>query len=324
VKRPARSDLIEYHGIYTQAPEMKEALRVLERAARAECTVLINGETGTGKELAARAIHASSPRSKGPFLARNCATLSPTLLESELFGHVRGAFTGAIREKKGVFQLANRGTLLLDEVAETPAEIQGRLLRVLQEKTFVPVGSVRSVSVDVRLISATNKPLADEVAAGRFRNDLRFRLRVVPLVLPPLRQRSGDAAALLWHLIELHNRQSDLRTVDAVSRDVFAAVGDYEWPGNVRELQNAVEYAFVVGEGPVLQLHELPPEIRGERPSDADRASAGKRRESERRRLLRSLAKHQWKRESAAKELGMSRSTLWRKMREHGLDDRKV
>jgi len=323
VKRPARSNLVEYHGIYTQAPEMKRVLRVLERAARADCTVLINGETGTGKELAARAIHATSPRSEGPFLARNCATLSPTLLESELFGHVRGAFTGAIREKKGVFQLANGGTLFLDEVAETPSEIQGRLLRVLQEKTFVPVGSVRSISVDVRLISATNKPLAEEVAAGRFRNDLRFRLRVVPLVLPPLRRRSGDAEALLWHLIGLHNEQSELRTVEAVTSDVFAAVGDYEWPGNVRELQNAVEYAFVVGEGPVLDLQEMPPEIRGERPSDADRSAGGKTREEERRRLLRSLSKHQWKREHAARALGMSRSTLWRKMREHGLGRRK-
>ena len=250
--RPGAARIRDFHGILTPAAEMAPVLRLIERAARADCTVLVQGETGTGKELAAHAIHALSPRGGGPFHARNCATLSPTLLESELFGHVRGAFTGAIHDKKGVFALANRGTLLLDEIAEASPEIQGRLLRVLQEKTFVPVGATTSQTVDVRLIAASNKSMVAEVAAGNFREDLSFRLRVVPLVMPPLRERTGDAEALFLHYVAVHNATSDLRTVERVTDDALAAVRAYHWPGNVRELQSAVEFAFVVGEGPVL------------------------------------------------------------------------
>src|SRR5437773_2507799 len=185
--RPPDLRLRDFHGIFTVAPQMEELFGTLRRVARATCTVLLGGETGTGKELVARAIHAESPRKKAPFQAVNCATFSPTLLESELFGHVRGAFTGAVRDRDGLFALADRGTLFLDEVAEIPLDLQGKLLRVMQEKNFMPVGATRPVTVDVRVISATNKALAREVAEGRFREDLSYRMRVVPLFLPPLR-----------------------------------------------------------------------------------------------------------------------------------------
>src|SRR6185295_13742932 len=176
LQRPERPQLRSFHGIFTVSPEMESLFATLRRVARAHCTVLLGGETGTGKELVARSIHAESPRRKAPFEAVNCATLSPTLLESEIFGHVRGAFTGAVRDREGLFTLANRGTLFLDEVAEIPLELQGRLLRVMQEKTFVPVGGTRPITVDVRVISATNKALRREVVDGRFREDLSYRL----------------------------------------------------------------------------------------------------------------------------------------------------
>ena len=197
VKRPASLGLYNFHGIYTCAPEMQPLFRLIERVARTDCTVLVRGETGCGKELVARAIHTLSPRNQHPFQDINCATLSPTLLESELFGHVRGAFTGAVSDHQGVFKLADKGTLFLDEVAEIPLEIQARLLRVLEEQTFVPVGGTKAVRVDVRLISATHKALRREVAAGRFREDLLYRIRVVPLFLPSLRERTGDIEGLV-------------------------------------------------------------------------------------------------------------------------------
>ena len=320
-KRPGVSGIRDFHGILTRAPEMQPVLRLIERAARADCTVLVQGETGTGKELAARAIHALSPRAAGPFLARNCATLSPALLESELFGHVRGAFTGAIQNKKGVFALAHRGTLLLDEVAEATPEIQGRLLRVLQEKAFVPVGDVKSQTVDVRLIAATNKPMTAEVAAGHFREDLSFRLRVVPLLIPPLRERTGDAEALFLHYVALQNATSDLRSVERVSDEVLEAVRSYRWPGNVRELQSAIEYSFVVGEGPLLGIEDLPPELCGVPPQEPRSSMAVPSRNARQAQVLAALERHRWHRSAAAADLGVSRSTLWRMMRELGLAD---
>src|SRR5437870_9794443 len=220
----------------------------LRRVARAQCTVLVGGETGTGKELVARAIHAESPRRKAPFQAVNCATFSPTLLESELFGHVRGSFTGAVRDRDGLFALADRGTLFLDEVAEIPLDLQGKLLRVMQEKNFMPVGATRPVTVDVRVISATNKALGREVVEGRFREDLRYRMRAVPLFLPPLPEPRGHIRALFWPFRDRMNHGT-LRRIEGVTRLAMDAIRSYPWPGNVRELRSAVEYAFVVGEG---------------------------------------------------------------------------
>jgi two-component system, NtrC family, response regulator AtoC len=312
LRRPARSELRRFHGIVTVAPEMEALFVVLRRVARSNCTVLLGGETGTGKELAARAIHLESPRRRAAFQAVSCATFSPTLLESELFGHLRGAFTGAVRDRAGLFTAAARGTLFLDEVAEIPLELQGKLLRVMQEKTFVPVGGTRSVTVDVRVIAATNKSLRDEVVAGRFREDLSYRMRVVPLFLPPLRARRGDVEALFWHFVEAMNGQ-ELRRIDGVTQAAMDAIRSYPWPGNVRELQSAVEYAFVVGEGPIFDVDDLTPEVRGEPTSHTTLA------DTERARIVAALERHNGRRGAAAVELGMSRSTLWRKLYAHHL-----
>jgi two-component system response regulator AtoC len=300
---------------------MRDFFAKLARVARAHCTVHLCGESGTGKELAARALHATSARSRAPFRAINCATLSPTLLESELFGHLRGAFTGAIRNQPGLFASADRGTLLLDEVTEIPLDLQGRLLRVLQEKTFVPVGGTDSIKVDVRLVSATNLSLPREIAEGRFRQDLGYRLRVVPLYLPPLRERSGDAVALFWHFVAEMNGHG-LRRVTGVAARVLRAVERYSWPGNVRELRSAVEHAFAIGEGPVLDLDDLPAELTGEPvPLVGSLGAAGERpgRDGERERIVAALARSGGRKGAAAKELSMSRQTLWRKLYVHGL-----
>jgi two-component system, NtrC family, response regulator AtoC len=302
--------LRSFHEIYTVSPEMEELFVTLRRVARSDCTVLVGGETGTGKELTARAIHAESRRRAAPFMAVSCATFSPTLLESELFGHVRGAFTGAVRDRAGLLTLADGGSLFLDEVAEIPIDLQGKLLRVLQEKTFVPVGGTRPITVDVRVISATNKVLRREVAEGRFREDLSYRVRVVPLFLPPLRRRRGDIEALLWHFIEEMNMQG-LRHVDGVERAAMDAILSYAWPGNVRELRSAVEYAFVIGDGPTLDVKDLLPELRGEPTHGGSVQSLA---DLERERILRVLTKHGGRKAAAAKELGVSRSTLWRKL----------
>ena len=312
---PPHLRLRSFHGIFTVAPEMEALFAKLRRIARAQCTVLVGGETGTGKELVARAIHAESPRRRAPFQAVNCATFSPTLLESELFGHVRGAFTGAVRDRQGLFALAHQGTLLLDEVAEIPLDLQGKLLRVMQEKTFVPVGATRPVTVDVRVISATNKPLRREVDEGRFREDLSYRLRVVPLLLPPLRRREGDVEALFWHFVSQLNQQG-MRRIEGVTRTAMDAILAYTWPGNVRELRSAVEYAFVVGEGPVLDVADLTPELRGDPPPGI---SSGSLADIERGRILAALARHHGRKAAAAAELGISRTTLWRKLYAHRL-----
>lgn len=316
LKRPDSLLLSDFHGIYSNAPEMQPLFRLIERVARTNCTVLVRGETGSGKELVARVIHALSPRRSRPFQAINCATLSPTLLESELFGHIRGAFTGAVNDHQGLFKAADTGTLFLDEVAEIPLEIQARLLRVLDDQTFVPVGGVKPIRVDVRLISATHKALRREVAAGRFREDLRYRIRVVPLFLPPLRERTGDVQALLWRFINQFNTQG-FRQIDAVNRAAMNALLQYPWPGNIRELRNVIEHAFIVGEGPVLEIEDLTPELRGEPPPGEPLVTELSLLQLERAQIAAALSKHHGRKAAAAKDLGMSRSTLWRKLHEH-------
>jgi transcriptional regulator with PAS, ATPase and Fis domain len=318
VQRPPSLPLQNFHGLYTCAPELQSLFRLIERVARTNCTVLVRGETGSGKELVARAIHTLSPRRQHPFQAINCATLSPTLLESELFGHVRGAFTGAVSDHQGLFKLADKGTLFLDEVAEIPPEIQARLLRVLEDQTFVPVGGTKVVRVDVRLISATHKALRREVASGHFREDLLYRIRVVPLFLPSLRERTGDIEALVWHFIAEFNAQG-LRRVEAISREAMEALLRYPWPGNVRELHNVIEYAFVVGDDTVLQLSDLTPELRGEPPAGEPPLTEPSLQQLERQRIVVALGKHHGRKAAAAADLGMSRSTLWRKLYAHHL-----
>ncbi len=306
-----------FHGMLSSSAQMARLYELIRRIARTDASVLVRGETGTGKELVARAIHDLSPRSKKPFRAVNCATFTPELLASELFGHVKGAFTGAVKDRRGLFRLADGGTLFLDEIAEIPLEIQARLLRVVQEQRFVPLGGSEPVSVNVRVVSATHRALRREVEAGRFREDLMYRIRVVPLFLPPLRDRTGDIETLAAHFIDAFNEQG-FRRVERISDDARAALLSHRWPGNVRELRNVIEYAFAVGEGPELAVGELPPELRGEAPP-----SAGPREltvdEIEKQRIADALRVSRGKKGDAAELLGMSRTTLWRKLREHGL-----
>ncbi len=315
MKHPG-SELGHFHGIYSQAPEMDEVFRLIDRVAKTDCTVLIRGESGSGKELAARAIHERGARGARPFRAINCATLSPALLQSELFGHKRGAFTGAISDHSGLFEQADSGTLFLDEVAEMPLDIQAHLLRVLEERSFFAVGGTKPIKVDVRLLSASNKALRREVQEGRFRDDLRYRIRVVPIFLPPLRKRGGDVDALTWHFVDFFNREG-LRRIDSIDAAARDAMHAYPWPGNVRELRNVVQHAFVVGDGPTLELSDLTPELRGEGPPGEGPVLS--LQSQERARILDALQRCGGKKAIAAEALGMSRSTLWRKLREYGL-----
>lgn len=309
--------LDQTHGMLTVAPEMHDLFEIVRRVARTDTSVLVRGETGTGKELVARAMHDCSALAGKPFRALNCATLTPELLSSELFGHVKGAFTGAIRERRGLFQLAHGGTVFLDEVAELPLDLQARLLRVLQERTFVPLGGSEPVHVDVRIVSATHQSLREAVDQKRFRADLMYRLRVVPIFLPRLVERTGDVEALLWHFIEQFNAQGP-RHITYVAPEALEAMLSYDWPGNIRELRNVVEYAFAVGDGEVLGLHDLTPEIRGEAPPSTG-VEPRTAMELERKQLIEALAAARGRRAEAAERLGMSRTTLWRKLREHGI-----
>jgi two-component system, NtrC family, response regulator AtoC len=301
----------------TTSPAMLELFELIRRVARTDSSVLLRGETGTGKEMVARALHDLSPRAGRPFRAINCATLTSELLASELFGHVRGAFTGAVSDRRGLFQLADGGTLFLDEVAEIDLDLQARLLRVLQERSFVPVGGTTPVEVDVRIFAATLRALRREVEAGRFRPDLMYRIRVVPVFLPPLRERGRDVEALTWRFVDEFERAGH-RHIEAIEEDALGALLAHDWPGNVRELRNVIEYAFAVGTGEVLTLAELPPELRGEPPPEP-LGTAPTLVELERQRIVEALRRTAGRKGKAAELLGMSRSTLWRKLRELNL-----
>jgi transcriptional regulator with PAS, ATPase and Fis domain len=310
-----------FHGLASRDPTMRRAFQTIRNVAETDATVLVRGESGTGKELAARAVHAESQRREGPFVAANCAALTPSLIESELFGHVRGAFTGAAADRRGLFQQADRGTLFLDEVAELPLDVQGKLLRVLEERVVTPVGSERSVAVDVRVVAATHRALREEVRKGAFREDLLYRLRVVPVFLPALRERRGDLELLLRRFLEEFNRRGP-RRVARVAPEAMRALLDHPWPGNVRELRNALEYAFAVGRGPELGIDELPPELReGPRPARAGEGGggAGPGPEDEATRIRRALRSSGGNVSAAAELLGMSRATFWRKRKRYGI-----
>ncbi len=245
------------HDMVGESPEMREIYRLLNRVAATGSTVLLLGESGTGKELAARAIHRASPRVERPFVAVNCATLSETLLESELFGHERGAFTGAVSRKMGKVEAADTGTLFLDEVGEIPLPLQAKLLRFLQEREFERVGSTRPLRVDVRVIAATNRNLEKEARAGTFREDLYYRLNVISLHLPPLRERREDISLLASHFAAQTSQRLG-RPVAGFTPEARAALVRYDWPGNVRELGNAIERAIVLGEDDLIHPEDLP------------------------------------------------------------------
>lgn len=304
-----------FHGIISRSPIMRDVFQIIENVAQTEATVLVRGETGAGKELVARAIHNLSVRHNKPFLAVNCAAFSSNLLESELFGHVRGAFTGAIKDHHGLFQRAHGGTLFLDEIAELPLELQAKLLRVIQERNFLPVGGVCSMPVNVRIVAATHRSLREEVKSGRFREDLMYRLRVVPIFLTPLRERREDISLLIWHFIAQHNKQNQ-RKIDKIEPEAMRLLLDYSWHGNVRELQNMVEYAFAVGRGTVLKQIELPPEFR--EISIQMLATKTRAIEDEPTAIQRALKENK-NVNAAAQSLGMSRATFWRKRKTYNI-----
>ncbi len=283
---------------------MIEVFDQIQEVAGQEYPVHISGETGTGKELVARAIHANSGRRDGPFVPVNCGALPEGILESELFGHVRGAFTGAVRDKKGRFDLAAGGTLFLDEVADLPKPMQVKLLRVLQEGTFEPVGGEKTLRADVRIISACNRELRQEVKASRFRADLYYRLRVFPINLPPLRQRLGDIPLLIEHFLESSNRDGPCRA--QLTRKALEGMLAYPWPGNVRELQSALHYALIKSRGGIIRGEHLPPEVQRSRPP------RGPRPKLDRQRVGEAIEQAGGNKTKAAKLLGVGRATLYR------------
>lgn len=313
-----------FHGMWTQDARMKEVFRIVERVAADDDTVLVRGETGSGKELVAGAIHALSARRKGPLRAINCAALPSNLLESELFGHVRGSFTGAHRDTPGHIQLAHKGTLFLDEVGELPLEVQAKLLRVLETHTVIPIGGRDPLPVDVRVVSATHRALRKEVEAGRFRADLLYRLRVIPVFIPPLRERPDDVALLCEKLLRDMNpgRRRQIERVAQAALDILAR---HAWPGNVRELRNVLAYAYAIGDGAVLLPSDLPPELLDPgatgtpAPRDETDALPATTAGGDVERVREALRRSDGNRGRAAAALGMSRVTLWRRMRQLGL-----
>ncbi len=325
-RRPSARGVEEnaLHGIIGRAPAMRAVFEAVRNVAGTDATVLVTGETGTGKELVARAIHDLSPRRTGPFVPVNCASVAEGILESELFGHVRGAFTGAVRDKVGLFEAARGGTLLLDEIGDTSASLQQRLLRVLQENEVMPVGAVKAKRVDVRVIAATNRDLRAAIESGGFREDLFYRLNVFRIDLPPLRDRRSDVPLLVEAALQrLRTRNADFvrLTCSPLAMHMLRA---YAWPGNVREVFAAVQSAAIRAGGERIEAQHLPTEIRGadENDNGAERAERYRSEESathERDSIVAALEEAHGVRARAAEILGMGRTTLWRKMKQYGL-----
>ena len=304
-----------YQDLIGKSPRIQEVFQLLDNLSGTECHVLIQGKSGTGKELVARAIHSQSPRRERRFVALNCGGLTETLLESELFGHVRGAFTGALSNKPGLLQEADGGSLFLDEIANMPPPMQVKLLRTLQEGEIKPVGSTQTVRVDVRYIAASNKDLAQEVAEGRFREDLYYRLNVVTIALPDLSERAEDILLLANHFLDRFAKKLR-KPMERIAEDAMALLLDHAWPGNVRELENCIERAVVLAKTPVVTAHELPPTIRAAPPRTAGHLPAGLTlAELEKAAILQALAHTSGNRALAAKRLGLSERTLYRKLR---------
>lgn len=313
----------EGKAIIGRSPGFRKTLDLAAQVAASDSTVLLLGESGTGKELLAREIHRLSKRSRGPFVSINCAALPEPLLESELFGHVRGSFTGAVRDKDGLFRAADGGTFFLDEVSETSPAIQVKLLRVLQEREIVPVGGSRPIKVDVRVISATNADLARMVEQGRFRSDLYYRLNVIPVSIPPLRERGDDVALLAEHFVARHCARAG-KPAMRLSDRARQALAEYGWPGNVRELENAMERAVVVSGSVMIELEGLPKEIvdsvSGRKNKPGPAASEGTLRENEMESIARALREAGGNKKQAAARLGIHYATLYRKIKQYGLE----
>jgi DNA-binding NtrC family response regulator len=309
-------------NIIGESSVMKEIFEVVQQVAPTRATVLVLGESGTGKELIAKAVHQLSPRAKMPFVTVHCAALAPTLLESELFGHERGAFTGAHERRIGRFEQAQGGTLFLDEIGEIDATIQVKLLRFLGERTFERVGSNKTLSADVRLVAATNKNLEELVKAGKFREDLFFRLRVVEIELPPLRERTGDIPLLAQNFLREFAKENG-KAVNDFTADALEALMNFSWPGNVRELRTAIEHAVVLSRGDRISLRDLPNSVRGGNSlSDAKLLQTKDLtvKDAEKQLIQRALKETDGNRTRAAQKIGMSRRTFHRKLHEYHLE----
>ena len=311
-------------------PKLLDVFRIIERVADTDCSVLITGESGTGKELVARAVHQASDRRDGPFITVNCAAIPENLLESELFGHTRGAFTGATVARQGKFTAADGGTIFLDEIGELPLGLQAKLLRVVQEKEVSAVGECRSQRVDVRIVVATNRNLEQMVQAGDFREDLYYRVQVVPIELPALRNRRGDIAELARHFVTRTNRRRG-RDVEGIEAPALAALEAYEWPGNIRQLENTIERMVLLCSGTVLEVCDLPDKLQ-----QASDAASGRRsspptlpqegiqlrdavEEFENALMLQALERTGWNKNRAAALLHMNRTTLVEKLKKKSL-----
>jgi PAS domain S-box-containing protein len=304
-----------FERLIGKAPPMQEVFRKLRLAAQSDVTVLLTGESGTGKELAASAIHSLSERKDKPFVAVNCAAIPEALLESELFGHVKGSFTGAVRDKNGLFQAAEGGTLFLDEVAELPVPLQVKVLRALQEREVRRVGDENVTKIDVRILAATNRDLSRLLAAGRLREDFYYRIRVFDIVLPPLRDRRQDIPLLIRHFLAAFAARTR-RGVRIVAPDALRTLMSYSWPGNVRELHNAIEHALVTATGSEITSADLPADLRSAIRAETTLSPED---QADRERIARLLEETGWNRTKAAAALGVSRVTLWKRMRRYGL-----
>jgi sigma-54 dependent transcriptional regulator, acetoin dehydrogenase operon transcriptional activator AcoR len=301
----------QFHDLLGKSKSMQLVYQQIRDVARVDSTVLIEGETGTGKELVARAIHFSSHRKDKPFVAVNCAGLTESLLSSQLFGHKRGAFTGAIEDHQGLFEAANGGTLLLDEIGDIPTTVQNQLLRVLQEREIVRLGESRPRKIDARVLAATHRSLSEEVAKGSFRSDLFYRIRVARISLPPLRARREDIPLLAASFLAQFSAASG-KTVTELSHDALRLLADYDWPGNVRELGSAIEFGVIRCAGPVIQPEDLPPEIL--QPAHFEDSIPGDPLADEKTRFLQALERSRGNRALAARLLGISRATLYRRL----------
>jgi formate hydrogenlyase transcriptional activator len=293
---------------------MKKVLSQAEQVARTDSTVLIQGETGTGKELVARAIHSLSSRKGRLLVTINCASLPPTLIESELFGREKGAYTGALTKMIGRFEVADGSTLFLDEIGEIPLQLQGKLLRVLEESNFERLGSTKTLQVNVRIIAATNRDLGEEVKTGRFRKDLYYRLNVFPIAIPPLRERPEDIPLLVWAFVRMFQERMG-KEIETISKKTMEVLQSYSWPGNVRELKNVIEHAMILSKDKNLRVH-LP------RSGSLERDAAQTLQDTERRHILAVLEKTGWRLSGdggAAEALGLKRTTLHEKMKKLGI-----
>lgn len=302
-------------------PQMQEILKVLEKVIPTKAPILILGESGTGKGVLAEFIHSNSPRKDKPFISINCSAIPENLLESELFGYKKGAFTGAVSDKKGLLELAHKGTLFLDEIGDMPLNLQAKLLKFLESGEFIPLGDTIKKQVDVRIVAATNKNIEELIKAGLFREDLYFRLNLIEIKIPPLRERKEDIPALIYFFIDKFSKEYG-KEIKGITNDALLCLMNYSWPGNIRELKNIIERAIILAQGPYITLKDIPDRIRGQLKSE-ERSKTLKEavEEFEKNLLLNTLKEYSYNKERAAESLGIDLATLYRKLKKYQLSE---